>query len=430
MSKKGLLSPLNIKLIIVFVSMLAMMLIYELTKQVLNPDITLWESHAITIVFTSIVAVVIMFFPLRSTYREQLRSHEALRHQLEAEEKLRRSEAQYRSFVESVEDSIYTVDPDSRYLLINTRHLFRQGISPEVYAGKCYGDFHSPKLTSVFTVLVKRVLESKSPVQDEYEQNGKYYHRKLTPVIDPATNNVIAVTVISSDITERKNAEKTLTTINRKLNLMNDITRHDMLNQLTVLSSYLALAGDQPGTIAVKRYLVKSEQVIDTIHAQICFSRDYQRIGVESPQWQNVSTTIQKARMPLKIASVMIDNQCDGIEIFADLMLEKVFYNLLDNAIRYAGSNPAIRFSVLEEPDGLLLACEDDGNGVPDENKEKIFLKGFGKNSGLGLFLIREILAITGISIHENGMEGTGCRFEIFVPSGSFRRNTLPKHFP
>jgi signal transduction histidine kinase len=49
---------------------------------------------------------------------------------------------------------------------------------------------------------------------------------------------------------------------------------------------------------------------------------------------------------------------------------------------------------------------------------ERIFEQGFGKNTGLGLFLSREILAITGITITENGVPGKGARFEITVPRG------------
>jgi PAS domain S-box-containing protein len=421
MAKKSVLSPTGITLGILFVSMLVVMFVFELAKQLLDPAMTLWESHAITIVFTSIIAVVIVFFPLRSTWHEHLKVENALRNQLEAEEKLRISEAQYRSFVESVEDSIYTVDPALRYLLINARHLVRRGLSPGMYAGRSYADFHSPEENAVFAAQVQNVLATKAPVQDEYEQNGRYYLRKLNPVIDPAVNAVIAITVISSDITGRKNAEKNIETINRKLNLMNDITRHDMLNQLTVLNSYLTLAGEQSGDTEIKKYLVRSERVIDTIHAQLLFARDYQKIGVESPQWQNISETLARARLPQKISSLTIDDRCSEIEIFADPLLEKVFYNLLDNAVRYAGPEPVIRFSVSEDPGRLMLVCEDNGPGVPQENKEKIFLRGFGKNSGLGLFLIREILSMTGISIRENGEPGKGSRFEIVVPAGMFR---------
>ena len=421
MSRTNELKALSPTLAVVFLSMLVIMFLFELTKQIFNPAISIWTSHIITIVVTSVIAIIILFFPLRSSYREQQKTKEALRLQQEAEESLRTSEMQYRSFVESVEDSIYTVDRDTRYLLINARHLARRNLSPQAYAGKNYGDFHSPAETRVFEEEVKKVLATKYPVQDEYEKDGQYFLRKLNPVIDPEINEVVAITVISSDITGQKLAERNLETINRKLNLMNDITRHDMLNQLTGLHSLLSLADEQSGEPATKNYLLKSGQVIDTIHAQILFSRDYQKIGVESPQWQNISTTIQRACLPLKIPSLSIADSCTALEVYADPLLEKVFYNLVENAVRYAGPSPEIRFFTQEDPGRLLLICEDNGPGVPDENKEKIFTRGFGKNTGLGLFLIREILAMTGISIRENGTVGKGSRFEIAVPREAFR---------
>ncbi|PKG33267.1 sensor histidine kinase [Methanoregula sp.] len=425
MSENTLLSQLNTRLILVFMSMLAIMSVYELAKQAINPDITIWESHAITIAFTSLVAVFIVFFPLRSLYREQQKSNEAFRHLLEAEESLRRSEARYRSFVESAGDAIYTVDPDLRYLLVNTRHLAKKGLLPGACAGKHYGEFHSGEETKAFAGQVRRVMETNVPVLGEYERDGRYYLRKLSPVNDSATDTVIAITVISTDITEQKIQERALEDTNKKLNLMSEITRHDMLNQLSALSSYLALAEEKTADTSVARYLVKCEQLAETVQAQILFARDYQQIGVECPQWQDIAVTIQKARFPLRLTSVTIDASCTGLEILADPLLGKVFYNLLDNAMRYAGPAPAVRFSVAEEQGRLILLYEDNGPGISHGNKEVIFVRGYGKNTGLGLFLIREILAITGLTIRETGEEGMGCRFEITVPEECFRR-TIP----
>lgn len=127
--------------------MLVLMLLFELVKHYANPSLTLWESHTITILFTSILAVILLYYPLRMALYEQQHANDALRHQREAEENLLRSEMQYRSFVESVEDSLYTVDVELNYLLINTRHLVRRGLSPDMYAGKQYGDFHSASET-------------------------------------------------------------------------------------------------------------------------------------------------------------------------------------------------------------------------------------------------------------------------------------------
>ncbi|HVP97589.1 sensor histidine kinase [Methanoregula sp.] len=408
-------------LAMVFAAMVVLMFFFELAKQTLNPDITLWESHGVTIVFTSALSVVLVFFPLRSAYHERQKTKEELRLRQEAEENLRRSEMQYRSFVESVEDSIYTVDRETRYLLINTRHLVRSGLSPQAYAGKKYADFHSPAETRLFEKGIETVLATKRPFQDEYEKDGGYFLRKFYPVIDPERNEVVAVTIISSDITDRKNAEKHIETVNRKLNLLNDITRHDILNQLTVLHSLLDLADEQSTDMSAKKYLARGEQVIDTIHAQIAFSYDYQTIGVKSPQWQDLTQTVQRARMPLKIGDVILDASCSNLEIYADPLLEKVFFNLFENSLRYAGAHPRIRLAAEKKDGYLLLTYEDNGPGVPDEEKEKVFLRGFGKNTGLGLFLIRDILAITGITISENGTAGKGARFEIAVPAGAYR---------
>jgi signal transduction histidine kinase len=68
-----------------------------------------------------------------------------------------------------------------------------------------------------------------------------------------------------------------------------------------------------------------------------------------------------------------------------------------------------------------VLRCEDDGVGITGKDKKRLFTKGFGKHTGLGLFLSREILAITGITISENSIPGKGARFEMSVPKGMWR---------
>ena len=69
----------------------------------------------------------------------------------------------------------------------------------------------------------------------------------------------------------------------------------------------------------------------------------------------------------------------------------------------------------------LIVVWEDNGVSVADNEKERIFEMGFGKNTGFGLFLVREILSLTGITIKEIGEPGKGARFEIMVPKGMYR---------
>jgi len=119
--------------------------------------------------------------------------------------------------------------------------------------------------------------------------------------------------------------------------------------------------------------------------------------------------------------SVTLINELGELEIYADLMLEKVFHNLADNSIRHGGNVTEIRLHTHVDPEGLTIMFEDNGIGIPAEEKEKIFKRGYGKHTGLGLFLVREILAITGITIRETGEAGKGARFEIHVPDNTYR---------
>ena len=73
--------------------------------------------------------------------------------------------------------------------------------------------------------------------------------------------------------------------------------------------------------------------------------------------------------------------------------------------------------------DGCLVICEDDGVGVPLTRKKRSSCASYGKHTGFGLFLAREILGITGFSIRETGIPGKGARFEILIPDGSFQEN-------
>jgi signal transduction histidine kinase len=108
-------------------------------------------------------------------------------------------------------------------------------------------------------------------------------------------------------------------------------------------------------------------------------------------------------------------------------MLEKVFFNLFDNAIRHGGHVTTIMIRCDPRGEELVIVIEDDGVGIPLDEKQKIFRKGFGKHTGYGLFLVREILAITNIEIHETGRHGSGARFEITIPKNGWRkRSELP----
>ena len=211
-----------------------------------------------------------------------------------------------------------------------------------------------------------------------------------------------------------------LAAANKKLNLLSDVTRHDILNQVHAIFNYLDLAENESNSDACNQYLKGIEDATTVIHRQIQFTKSYQDLGINAPEWQNLSTIIGGLK---KSPGITIINETKKFCIHADPLLPKVFENLLDNSVRHGNGTTKIQVTTTPGDDGeIVITWSDNGKGVPQLDKEKIFEKGHGKNTGFGLFLIREILALTGITIRETGKDGSGACFELYVPKGSIRK--------
>ena len=227
------------------------------------------------------------------------------------------------------------------------------------------------------------------------------------------------------DITEQKNAENAiresemrLRKANRQLSLLTSITRHDILNKISVINVILGIMEMKFPDPAITEYIRTMSTVTDDIQSQIEFTRIYQDLGSHDPVWVHLNSAIHCLNNPEKI-NLTINLQ--DLFIFADPMLGKVFFNFMDNSVRHGQWVTEIRVFAHESDTDLTIIWEDNGVGIPADEKEQIFERGFGKNTGFGLFLVREILWLTDISIRETGEEGNGARFEIVVPNGMFR---------
>jgi len=231
----------------------------------------------------------------------------------------------------------------------------------------------------------------------------------------------IGIYGILRDVTERKHVEDAIGIANKKLNLLNQITRHDILNTITGLLGCVDMAKATSSTEEKEQLLNDIRDLTRVIQRHITFTREYQEVGVHLPQWQNVNDIINKTVQNFAKSGLTFCSEFEKTEIYADPLLEKVFYNLVDNAIRYGVTLTTISIYPSISDKGFSLVFEDDGEGVEDRQKSEIFKRGVGKNTGMGLFLTAEILAITGISIEENGIFGKGARFELRIPNGTWR---------
>jgi len=253
-------------------------------------------------------------------------------------------------------------------------------------------------------------------------KNGeKVWIAWTTKAIFDAKGKLDEFLVVGMDITQRRQGESALQQINAKLNLVSSIARHDILNRLTVIYGIISLLQEGISDPTYQGYLKKAEESAVAIKQQIEFTGDYKNMGLEKADWQNVRNSLQQSYENVDLKGLTLDIFTNNLEIFADPWLKKVFFNLIDNTLRYAERVTKITVSYHESPIGLDLIFEDNGIGIPSDEKEKIFERGYGKNIGYGLFMAREILAITDLSIQETGEPGKGARYEIHVPKRLYR---------
>jgi len=356
------------------------------------------------------------------SYALETLDHEEQR--LSSDSELKRSELRYRRLFETAQDAILILDGDSGEIIdANTFILDMLGYPLEYFLGRHLWELGFLKDKSLaknaFETLKKEGYIRYEDLPLETKQGRAIHVEFVSNVYFVGDKRIIQCNI--RDITERSRAEDALALASRKLNLMSGITRHDILNQLTVLSGSLELAlgtVTNPEGIA---HIKRAQKAAVTIQRQIAFTREYEDLGVKTPVWQEVSAIVRSALSQMAATAITYEIPDDHLEVYADPLLVKVFYNLFDNTRQHGGAVTRISISHRRSDTGLIITIADNGTGISQKDKQHLFERGFGKHTGLGLFLSKEILSITGITIRENGMPGEGARFEITVPEGSFR---------
>ena len=240
---------------------------------------------------------------------------------------------------------------------------------------------------------------------------------------------------ITTDITLQKNTEADLTfsleslssslakiqELNEKLRVIGGLTRHDVRNKLSAVTGYAYLLKKKHTDEAdVVDGLSKMEQAVKDSMKIFEFAKMYEQLGVEELTNIDVETKITEATTLFSGTLPKIINKCQGLTVLADSFLRQMFYNFVDNTIKYGKKTTTIKVHYKEtDQNNLTLTYEDDGVGISTENKSKIFSEGFstGGSTGFGLFLTKKMTDIYGWSITEEGEQGKGAKFVITIPS-------------
>jgi PAS domain S-box-containing protein len=365
---------------------------------------------------------------LRATNEQLSASSEELRAQFDeladSEQRIRESEEQFRLIFDLANDAI-VLSENGRFTRCNRKTLELFGCTDESeIIGHAVAEF-SPEfqpdgMRSSGQVLTrdKRVLKG-SPLAFEWVHS----RRDGTPfTAEIALNRIdirgkMFILSIIRDISDRKRAEAAANLARKKLNLMDKVTRHEIRNLITGIIGLVDMAYSMPAGRDREMLNREIKNLIMKIQREMDFTEKYQEIGINLPEWQQVQQLIP---CPDSL-QVRIAPEIASLELYADPLLAKIFFFLTENVTRHGVHATEIAISARQTPPGMVIIFEDNGVGVPEKKKEAIFTRKEGDRKGMGLFLVREILAITGITITETGEPGKGARFEIVVPPGAFR---------
>lgn len=333
-----------------------------------------------------------------------------------------RSEELHRALFENSPDAILIIELPETIVSVSRNVCELVGAaSDSAILGTVISDWTLPADHAKLREYIEKLIQTKTPQDITLEiyrtDNTRFFADINSSVLLDSSGKPTRIIAHIRDISQRVETEEALRHANNRLNLLSSITCHDLKNKILVIKGYLGLLNETKST-----YLSKIEDSVSVMQKHLDFIENYENLGMSSPKWQDAEYSFIQVLSQVDTGTVKVKNRLKGLSIYADPLFQKVLYNLMDNAIRYGGPNLSeIQVAYYGNGDSCVISLEDNGTGIPPEQKERIFERGVGKGTGLGLFLVKEILSITGISIRETGAFGKGSRFEITIPPDKFR---------
>ncbi|MFA5415800.1 MAG: PAS domain S-box protein [Methanoregula sp.] len=362
---------------------------------------------------------------LRTAYEHLKLQDEQLRQQLEelktSRNALSESAAEYDDILRTAMDGFALVDHSGSILDCNDAFCSLIGYSREEMLTQNIARIEHIETSGDIARHMDEILRKG---QDRFESQ---YRKKNGDIIDVEVSVVHSMAhggrfiTFHHNITERKGRERALQHATKRLSLLNFVTFRDIRDAIFVISGYLELEREGHHPQNLQQYLGIQIGLVHDIERWITIAKSFQDLGMNPPVWQNVNQTFLFAISHLDYMHISRSIDVGTLQIYADPALETVFVNLAENVLRHGKTATAVSLRCQVTDDHLTIFFEDNGQGVEADAKEIIFDRRNEKKKGIGLFLAREILAITGITIRETGIPGTGARFEIVVPKGGWR---------
>ena len=195
--------------------------------------------------------------------------------------------------------------------------------------------------------------------------------------------------IVARDIRERIGYEQALVTTQKKLNLINSLTRTDIKSQVFIVRAYLDVLktiAKHPEEVTV---IDKLQHTTSEIQRHIEFAENYQDVGVENPRWQNFNEVLLYALSHLPPIPVNRITSLEGIVLRSDPLFEKGLMHLMEDIYTRGKITEKVQIAHTESDDGLIITLEKKGKGVRLEKKESLFIWEKTKTNTENLFFVQ-----------------------------------------
>jgi PAS domain S-box-containing protein len=374
-----------------------------------NGDILVFETNAVP------------FFDLDGTFMGYRGVDRDVTERTKAEKAIKVSQEKFEGLFRGNPEATCFLDADYKVLDINPRfkELFKYSL--EEARGKEINELIVPDdKTDEMKAFTQKMKEGRLEWLDTTRRtrDGTTIPVSISTAPMVVGDELIGYTVVYKDISSLKNAEEKMKFLNEKLRVVGALTRHDVRNKLTILTGYSytlkTRLNDNP---EAQRRMKEIENSTQQIMHILEFASNYEKLGVKEPSYTNVESDLNDAfSLFSQVTGIRMINECKGLTVLADAMLREVFYNLIENSLKYGERTSMIRVRFEQDANQAKIIYEDDGVGISNEVRGNLFKEGFGRNTGYGLYLIKKICESYGWSIQETGEEGKRAQFTMTVP--------------
>jgi PAS domain S-box-containing protein len=357
-----------------------------------------------------------------------------IREREERERKLRT----FREAVDHAGHAIYITDADGTIEYANAAFEEQTGYDEAEVVGSTPSMLNSGAHDDAFyedlwqTILDGEVWHREEMIDQHKDGSEFYVDQTIAPIVDD-DGEIEHFVAVSRDVTELKEYRGLLEERNDQLELLNQIVRHDIRNDMQIVlgmgQSLEAHVGPD-GEEYLRPLIEHSEHVVQLTRTV----RDLMEVMLSegAPDLTHVPLShvlerqIDEVDRGYERATFRVADDLPSVRVAADEMLDSVFRNVLANAVQHNDSDaPVVRISVTERADDVRVSIADNGPGIPDEQKATVFGKGetgLGSDgTGLGLYLVNTIVQQYGgeIRIEDNDPEGSV--FHVDLPKASER---------